>query len=136
MALVEFAAWCCASENSQPGTVSGKLAAVKYFHVVEAGVDLPTDSPLIKRLLQGMKRAFLLAGAPKRLPVPVALDVLFSHGSSAARQWGRRGRVMYLCLLLTYFVGARAHELFQNDAGEVHLAHRLTRGGVAFFEGP
>ena len=39
------------------------------------------------------------------------------------------------CLLLTYFIGARAHEVFENDSGQVHLVYCLRRGDIAFFEG-
>ena len=49
MALVKFAAWCCASQGNTPGTISKILSAVEYVHVVEAGVESPTESPLRKR---------------------------------------------------------------------------------------
>jgi len=67
MALVEFAPWCCASQGNTPGTVSNKVSAVKYFHVVQAGVEMPTDSPLLKRLLAGLKRVRLQVVPPKEL---------------------------------------------------------------------
>ena len=66
--------------------------------------------------------------------MPIALDVLLEHGGRAARSWGTGGRVLFLCLLLTYLIGARAHEVFENDSGQVHLVHCLTRGDKAFFE--
>ena len=134
MALVEFAAWCCASEGNRPSTISGKLSAVKYFHVVEAGVELPVESPLLKRLILGITRAHLKADLHRRYRVPIALDVLLKYGGRAAISWGNGGRVLFLCLLLTYFIGARAHELFQNDEGKVHEVHCLIRNDIAFFE--
>ena len=134
MALVDFASYCFASLGNTPLTVSNKISAVKYFHVVEAGVEMPTESPLLKCMLSGMKRASLQAVPRRRCRVPIALDVLLDHGGSAARLWGTGGRVLFLCLLLTYFIGARAHEIFKNDSGKVHLVHCLTRGDVMFFE--
>ena len=134
MALVEFAAWCCASLGNTPCTVSNKLSAVKYFHLVEVGIEMPTDSPLLKRMISGIKRASLQAALPRRCRIPVALDVLLAYGGPAAKSWGIGGRVLFLCLLLTYFIGARAHEVFKTDSGQVHVVHCLTRGDIVFFD--
>lgn len=64
----------------------------------------------------------------------IALDVLFAHGGRAARSWGTGGRVLFLCLLPTYFIGALAHKVFENDSGQVHLAHCSTREDMTLFE--
>lgn len=135
MALVDFAAWCCASEGNKPKTISGKLSAVQYFHTVEVGVHLPTKSPLIRRQLQGIKLAHLAAGSEKRLRLPVGLHELLGASGRRSVERTNGGRVLYRCLLLCYFVGARAHEIFQSDRGVVHPIHCLTRIDIAFFDG-
>ncbi|CAN0306981.1 unnamed protein product, partial [Laminaria digitata] len=76
MALVEFAAWCCAAEGNQPSTIRSKLSAVQYFHTTDVGVELPIDSTLVQRQLQGMKRAHTEAGVGKRVRLPLTLNIL------------------------------------------------------------
>ena len=61
-ALVDFAAWCFESEGNFASTVSGKLAAVQYFHRTTARVELPHDSPLLKCALKGIARSHVQAG--------------------------------------------------------------------------
>ena len=48
--LLEFVAWC-ASEGNQAGTIANKLSAVLHFHRINLQMELPTSSPLIKRVL-------------------------------------------------------------------------------------
>lgn len=64
------------------------------------------------------------------------------HGveySSSARtlQVGTGGRVLYLCFLVMFFLGARATEMLKDEYGAVHPhpVHCLTRADVAFFTG-
>ena len=37
LALVDFAGWCSAAQGNQAGTISSKLAAVHFFHVLAVG---------------------------------------------------------------------------------------------------
>ena len=39
-ALIDFAAWCLESKGNLASTISGKIAAVQYYHRVEAQVML------------------------------------------------------------------------------------------------
>lgn len=134
MALVMCASWCCASESNQPGTITGKLAAVKYFHSVEVGIDRVTDSPRLKRLMGGIKRVHAENGSGRDKRLPISLDVLLHHGGMAHQEWGPGGRAMYLSLLVMFFFGARATEVFKGDKG-TEMVHCLTRGSVSFFAG-
>ena len=43
--------------GNQAGTISGKLAAVLYVHRIEAGLEIPTGAPLVKRVLKAVARA-------------------------------------------------------------------------------
>ena len=56
-------------------------------------------------------------------------------GQELIPSWGSGGRVVWLCLDLSYFFFARSDEVFANSSGVVHPAHCLTRGDVAFFSG-
>ena len=51
-ALIYSAAWCCASQDDQAGTISSMLAAIQYFPPVDVGIELSIRSPLIKTVLQ------------------------------------------------------------------------------------
>lgn len=85
MALVEFSAWFCTSQGTTPGTVSNKLFTVKYFQVVEAGIEMmPTESPLLKRIMACKKRAMLQAILPRSSRVLITLDVLLAHEGRVA----------------------------------------------------
>ena len=56
-------------------------------------------------------------------------------GESLISAWGIGGRVMWLCLRLSYFLIARSDEIFASSSGVAHHAHCLTRKDVAFFSG-
>lgn len=133
-ALLDFAAWCSASEGNQACTISRKLAAVQYFHRVEVGVELPTRSPLIKSALQGISRSHALAGTASRGRLPMSWDMLLG-GRCLVPSWGVGGRVMWLCLGMSYFVITLSDEVFASSSGAVHPAHCITRGDVAFYSG-
>ena len=49
--------------------------------------------------------------------------------------WGVEGRVLWLCLSLSYFLIARSDEMFASSSGVVHTVHCLRRRDVAFFRG-
>lgn len=135
MQLVEFAAWCCASQGNQAGTISGKLGAVRYFHTVDVGVELPRDSLLLKRQLDGIRKAHVLLGSSRELRLPITLHDLLLVPPETCAEWGTGGRVLLWCMMLSYFIGARAHEIFRNDAGKIHPVNCLTRDDVVFFAG-
>ena len=133
-ALIEFAAWCCASEGNLAKTISGKLAAVQYFHRVDAHMELPTASPLINRELKGIARLHVIAGTPRRVRLPVSWDVLLG-GQDLVPSCGPGGRILWLCLALGYFFVARSDEIFASSAGGIHPVHCLQRGDVTFYAG-
>ena len=70
-ALVDFAAWCCAPEGNKVGTIKRKIAAAQYFHRVEVGMELPTESPLLERMFSEICRAYAVAGTKARVRRPV-----------------------------------------------------------------
>ena len=61
-ALINFAAWCFESKENLASTISGKYAAVQYYHRVEAQVEIISTSPLIRCALKGVARSNVEAG--------------------------------------------------------------------------
>lgn len=47
-ALTDFAAWYFETRGHTAGAISGKFAAVEYFHRVGAHVEVVTTSPVLK----------------------------------------------------------------------------------------
>ena len=132
--LFEYTSWCCEAEGNLANTISGKLAAVQYFHRLEAGVELPTTAPVLKSAVEGITRGHVAAGTPRQVPLPVSWGMLF-EGEGLIPSWGAGGKEMWLCLCLSYFLIARSDEVFASDSGVVHPAHCLTRRDVASFAG-
>lgn len=133
-ALVAFVGWCSSSQGNLAGTISGKLAAVQYCHRVEGHKDLPIAAPSVSRALKGVEKAHVAFGTVRRVRVPVSWEVVLA-GQHLARSWGAGGRVLWLCLALTYFLVARSDEIFADGAGRVHPVHCLRRDDVTFYEG-
>ena len=70
--LMEYTPWYCEAEGNLAGTISGKLAAVQYFHRLEAGVKLPTTAPVFESALKGIARGHVVAGTPRQMRLPVS----------------------------------------------------------------
>ena len=102
-AVIDFAAWCFESKGNLASTISGTIAAVQYIHRVEAQVDIITTSPLIRCALKGNARSHVEAGTRHRISLPVTRRMLLD-GESLIPAWGIGGRVMWLCLSLSYFL--------------------------------
>jgi len=131
--LVDFAAWCRSSQGNTVQTISNKISAVKYFHLVDAGVELPTEADLLKRQFLGMQRTHVQRRALTRVRLPITLHELRA-GAGGDRLMVDGGRTLELCLTLAFFIGARPLEIFKSDQGLVHPVNCLTRGDVAFFD--
>lgn len=136
-----------ADAGAKPGTISRKLAAIRYAHKL-AGLDDPTASARVSTVWEGIRRAIARAGgdqgrvdqAPPLMP-PVLWDVVEACPTMTA--WTTRDNEPSLagardrCLLLVGFFGAlRRSELARIDLGDltpdprglVLQLHRSTRG--------
>ena len=102
-ASIDFAAWCFESKENLASTISRKFTAVQYYHRVEAQVEIIATSPLIRCALKGIARSYVEAGTRHRVRLPVTWRVLLD-GESLIPAWGTEGRVMWLCLSLSYFL--------------------------------
>ena len=56
-------------------------------------------------------------------------------GQEPISSWGSGGRVLWLCLGMSYFFSVRSDEVFANGLGVANPAHCLTRSDFAFFFG-
>ena len=99
--LIEYASWCCKAEGNL-GTISGKLAAVQYFHRLEAGVELPTTAPVLKSALKGIARGHVAAGTPRQVRLPVSWGILL-EGEGLLPSWGAGGKEMWLLFVSELF---------------------------------
>ena len=54
--LMAFGHWLLEARLMKESTVGSKFAAVAHFHKVYAGVDLPTQHPLLKSMRKGMNK--------------------------------------------------------------------------------
>ena len=109
--LVAFVAWSLSSQGNQARTISGKLAAVQYMHRVEKRLELPTGASRINRALKGVEKIHVEAGHRPRMRRPVSWETLLG-GQPLTVSWGPGGRVLWLCLALSYFLLARSEEIF------------------------
>ena len=132
--LIDFAAWCFESKGNLGSTLSGKIAAVQYYQRAEAQVEIIATSPLIRCALKSIARFHVEAGTRHRFRLPVTWRMLLD-GERLIPAWRIGGRVMWLCLSLSYFLIARSDEIFASSSGVAHPAHCLTRKDVAFFSG-
>ena len=89
-------------------------------------------APVVQCALRGIARAHVTAGTPRRVRLPLLFGMLLV-GETLIPTWGPEGKVLRLCLCLSYFLMARSDEMFAADSGVVHPVLCLTRGDVAFF---
>lgn len=133
--LLEFMAWRLFSFNNQQTTVRGYLAAIKFYHKLYLGWELPTSHCTIVAAGRGIDRLRGMSGkkAPVRLPLTWHM---LSHGfPSVTTDAKNGGMVMWIGLALSYFLLCRASELFAYANGLVHPEFCLTRNCLTFFRG-
>lgn len=86
---------------NQAGAISGKLAAVQYFHRVEASLELPTGAPLVQRALKGVEKTHVAVGTKARVGMPVSWETILSE-QALISAWGSRGWVFLLLSVGTF----------------------------------
>lgn len=75
--------------------ITGKFAAVQFFHRMEAQVETVTSFPLIKGVLNGIARSHGASGTARRVRLPVTWGMLRDGGSRIPNSVVR-GRAMWL----------------------------------------
>ena len=93
-ALTEFMAMRCFVHKNQQTTVRGYLAAIKYFHKVHVGWDLPTTHGMIQAVGKGIDRAHASINAKPHTRRPLTWPLL-KHGRQLIIEAPEYGPVMW-----------------------------------------
>ena len=86
-ALTRFMASRCFVHKNQSGTVRGYLAAIKHFHKMFAGWELPTSHCMIVAVGKGIDRAHGKSEARPKVRKPLTSEMLIA-GQEAVEQMG------------------------------------------------
>ena len=132
--LLEFMACRLFVFNNQQSTVRGYLSAIKFFHKLFLGWDLPTDHCSIAAAARGIDRIRGSSGKKKQVRLPLTWAIL-AQGYFTVTAIKDGGPVIWLGLALSYFLLCRASELFAYENGLVHPEFCLTRNCLTFFCG-
>ena len=132
--LLEFMACRLFAFDNQLSTVRGYLAAIKFFHKLHLGWEVPTSHCLIVAAGKGIARIRGGVGKKAQVRLPLTWSML-AQGYLTVSEFKEGGRVMWLGLALTYFLLCRASELFAYADGLVHPEFCLTRNSLTFYRG-
>ena len=133
--LTKFMASRCFVHKNQSGTVRGYLAAIKHFHKMYKGWELPTSHCMIVAVGKGIDRAHGKTDVRPKVRKPLTWQMLVA-GRRAVEESGGPGSLAWMGLALSYLLLCRASEIWAYGNGLVHSEFCLTRGDVAFYDGP
>ena len=132
--LTTFMSYRCFVFKNQSQTVRGYLSAIKFFHKMYAGWELPTTHCMVLAVGKGIDRVQGKGDVKPRVRKPLSWDMLWDGKNEVLTAEGG-GPVMWMGLALAYFLLCRASELFAYDSGMVHPDYCLTRRDLTFFKG-
>ena len=132
--LLTYIAYAWGTNWLTAGTIAGHLAAVKFFHHQERGLELFLRHPWIVYALKGATRSRADVRTKPRIRRPVVWIVLLA-GESLCHQWGPGGWVLWLALGASFFFLAPAGEMFASKEGCWDDGHMLRRKDMVFFRG-
>ena len=115
-------------------TIEGKIAAVAAKHR-GAGITIPTGDAYIRAIKMAMVRAEGADGgnvAGKRQRLPLTYEMLQRGKLSVPRT--HKAQVCWLGLALSYFLLARASELWAYDDGGIHSDFCLLRSDLRWLD--
>lgn len=131
--LTVFMASRCLAYKNQSSTIRGYLAAIKYFHKLYVGWELPTSHFRIAAVGKAIDRAHAQVERTPMVRNPLTVEMLLA-GRVGANEKGCIGLVTWMGLALSYFLLCRASELWAYDHGLVHSDFCLRRENLVFFE--
>ncbi|CAB1119159.1 unnamed protein product [Ectocarpus sp. CCAP 1310/34] len=123
----------CLVYKNQSQTVKGYLAAIKYFHKLDAGWELPTSHFRVVAVGKAIDRLHARAETKPLVRQPLTVPMIITGRERA--QTNAFGLVTWMGIALSYFLLCRASELWAYQNGLVHADFCLTRGNLVFFEG-
>lgn len=133
--LSVFIACRCFGHKNQSQTIRGYLSAIKYFHKMHAGWELPTSHFQILAMLKTIDRVHANTQTKPKIRNPLSWDML-EVGKSVVEHSGESLKLIWCGLALSYLLMCRASEIWADDSGLVHSDFCLTRGDLGFFCGP
>ncbi|CAB1118551.1 unnamed protein product [Ectocarpus sp. CCAP 1310/34] len=131
--LTVFMASRCLVYKNQSQTVKGYLAAIKYFHKLYAGWELPTSHFRVVAVGNAIDRLHARAETKPLVRQPLTVPMIIAGRERAQTDAFRL--VTWMGIALSYFLLCRASELWAYHNGLVHADFCLTRGNLVFFEG-
>ena len=124
----------CLFCKNQSQTVRGYLSAIKFFHKMYAGCELPTTHCMVLAVGKGIYRVQGKDDVKPRVKNQLSWDKLWDGKNEVLAAEGG-GPNMWMGLALAYLLLCRGSELFAYDSGMVHPDYCLTRRDLAFFKG-
>ena len=132
--LTTFMSYRCFVCKNQSQTVRGYLSAIKFFHKIYAGCELPTTHCMVLAVGKGIDRVQGKDDVKPRVRNPLSWDKLWDGKNEVRTAEGGRPN-MWMGLALAYFLLCRGSELIAYDSGMVHPDYCLTRKDLTFFRG-
>ena len=132
--LSVFIASRCFVHKNQSTTIRGYLSAIKYFHKIQAGWELPTTHFQIRAVMKTIDRAHAGTQIKPRSRKPLTWEMLVA-GRGAVEGMGNTGQLIWKGLALSYLLLCRASEIWAYETGLVHSEFCLTRQDLVFFKG-
>ena len=81
-------------------------------------MELPVTAPVVRCALKGIAGSHVAAGTPRRVGLPVSFGMPLT-GETLIPSWDPEGKVLWLCLLLSYFlhtIGRDVRRRFRGGA--------------------
>lgn len=132
--LAVFIACRCFVHKNQSQTIRGYLSAIKYFHKMHAGWELPTSHFQIRAVMKTIDRAHAGTQIKPRTRKPLTWEML-EAGRGVVEGMGNAGQLIWKGLALSYLLLCRASEIWAYETGLVHSEFCLTRQDLEFFGG-
>ena len=132
--LTKLMALRCFVFKKQSQTIRGDLSAIRYFHRMFGGWELPTSHCMVVAVGKGIDRAHGKSEIRPKVRKPLPWDLL-TTGMKSACEVGTEGWVVWTGLALSFHLLCRASEIWAYGNGLVHADFCLTRRDLAFFSG-
>ena len=134
VALTEFMALRCFTLKNQSTTIRGYLSAIKCYHKMFRGWELPKDHHMVVAVGKGIDRTYGRSDVRPKVRKPLTWDMLVQGWGILANR-GHEWSVVWMGLALSYHLLCRASDIWAYGNGLVHPDFCLTRRDVVFYRG-
>ena len=112
VALTEFMALRCFTFKNQSTTVRGYLSAVKYYHNMFGGRELPMDHHMVVAVGKGIDRAHGRSDVRPKVRKPLITWDMLVRGWEILANRGHEWSVVWMGLALSHHLLCRASEIW------------------------